>query len=596
MLRIAWPLALLLVFAPAVAEESREFPAEVVVEAVPGLRFDQAPSVRRVDDAWARVEVQPGDGRIAFVKGEHRILVDEEAERQGGGYVQLHDDGERLYAFWWTKLADASKRLYVRVSEDRGESFGPTVRLDTDGGVLPKYHVAYDGEGRIAVAYLDERRPKYQIYFNRSTDGGETWLVEDVRIDSVPFATPPNRDHPQANDPFVLVQDGVVTVIWKEARRNDAGKEEAWVQSRSSTDWGETWQDERNLAVLEGMPVGEYVHTTDGALWVFMYHFSQGYLGFVSRDAGLNWETIGVLPESEALKAITQTRGAVTGDRLGLVFTYEPMARGTRPEVHFAAVELDEARWAGPLVRLDRVSNDGLTRAWLPDVVALSDTVLLAGWEDTEGILANVLLSVSEDQGRSWSAPYPLGVPGRDIWERPVFSRVGDELYLFFDRWQEAGAQQLRRNLMVGRLPLDEAGRPDFDALPDRTPVLTEEQRLERLRERAEAFWAARVRSDFETTYTMLDPAFRARFDYLGYAAQQRGIVFHAFELVDVRTWDNIGGVAAKVSVTIPPTIVQGQEISLPMADDLIRSEWVWLHDDWYFVQPTGSRGRFLEY
>ncbi len=77
--------------------------------------------------------------------------------------------------------------LFVAVSED-GVRFGKPARLDTGVPFVSTStnpDVVADGDGRILVGWQDLRAFRTGIYLNYSTDGGKTWLGQDVRLDSV---------------------------------------------------------------------------------------------------------------------------------------------------------------------------------------------------------------------------------------------------------------------------------------------------------------------------------------------------------------------------------------------------------------------------
>ena len=66
------------------------------------------------------------------------------------------------------------------------ELFPQDTRLDRDSaGVKDSYLPQICCEGsQVCVVWEDLRNGAWDIYFNRSTDGGGTWMPQDVRLDT----------------------------------------------------------------------------------------------------------------------------------------------------------------------------------------------------------------------------------------------------------------------------------------------------------------------------------------------------------------------------------------------------------------------------
>jgi hypothetical protein len=77
--------------------------------------------------------------------------------------------------------------LYFNRSEDRGQTWLPhPTRLDRHGKDAATYgfQLWHDAAGHVYAAWLERRKTGDSIRFNRSSDYGATWLDADVRIDS----------------------------------------------------------------------------------------------------------------------------------------------------------------------------------------------------------------------------------------------------------------------------------------------------------------------------------------------------------------------------------------------------------------------------
>ncbi len=98
---------------------------------------------------------------------------------------QLCCDGGRVYAVWIDERGPSDQRVMFNRSTNGGASWNATPRrLDTDlfgfgASFMPR--VCCYGQ-RIYVAWLDTRDGNPDVRFNRSLDGGLTWLGADVRV------------------------------------------------------------------------------------------------------------------------------------------------------------------------------------------------------------------------------------------------------------------------------------------------------------------------------------------------------------------------------------------------------------------------------
>src|SRR5262249_9166614 len=85
----------------------------------------------------------------------------------------------------------------------------------------------------VFVTWADTRNSPvntYDIYFNRSLDGGATWLTQDVRLDT----DAPGSSN--SNNPRIAASGSSVYVVWRDTR-NGAGD----IYFNRSLDGGVTW-------------------------------------------------------------------------------------------------------------------------------------------------------------------------------------------------------------------------------------------------------------------------------------------------------------------------------------------------------------------
>jgi len=88
----------------------------------------------------------------------------------------------------WYDNRDGNYEIYYKRSTDNGENWGLDTRLSNDSAfsLYPSIAIA---NSNIHIVWCDARDGNREIYYKRSTDGGENWGV-DIRLTSEPFLIP----------------------------------------------------------------------------------------------------------------------------------------------------------------------------------------------------------------------------------------------------------------------------------------------------------------------------------------------------------------------------------------------------------------------
>lgn len=202
-----------------------------------------------------------------------------------------------LFAAWQERSPDESTDILFNRSEDRGVTWLPeSIRLNTSppgGHTSREPRVTADGERGVYVVWEDSRHNTSDLYFNRSLDGGATWLDQDVWLTSVrptlAAATGPILRADRSGRLYLLWNDFRETryglyftrslnrgttwlpeairldrhqepaITWAPSLANDddghvyvawwegAGPNEGTIRFRRSADYGATWQEEQIL-------------------------------------------------------------------------------------------------------------------------------------------------------------------------------------------------------------------------------------------------------------------------------------------------------------------------------------------------------------
>ena len=163
-----------------------------------------------------------------------------------------------IYATWTqynanfgsTNPADSTE-IYFSKSVDTGHTWTPALQISTMGGDCSNRSNSVEGampcvgpNGEIYVAWAHND----DILFNRSFDGGNTWLNDEIEVSTSPggwyYQDIPGifRD---PGLPFIAVDNsngpyrGNVYINWND-QRNGSGNTEIWISK--SSDSGATWR------------------------------------------------------------------------------------------------------------------------------------------------------------------------------------------------------------------------------------------------------------------------------------------------------------------------------------------------------------------
>lgn len=141
--------------------------------------------------------------------------------------------------------SDANDRLYLCASHDGGQTFGTAVHVPQSAGTYSVESTAIAAQGTtVHVAWADDRldaapgaaAAEDDVWYQRSTDGGATFLPADVQLDS---SGPLGDAAASAVAGFRIAARGnLVVAAWLE-ELNDPIDEE--VRLAVSTDGGTTW-------------------------------------------------------------------------------------------------------------------------------------------------------------------------------------------------------------------------------------------------------------------------------------------------------------------------------------------------------------------
>lgn len=300
--------------------------------------------------------------------------------------------GDSVYVTWYDDR-NGNPDIYFNRSLDGGLTWLPSdVRIDTDAAGAASSRepsICCDG-ARVTIAWHDNRGGSWDIYANRSLDSGATWLASDVRID---------RDPGDSDARFAQLACAGSSVVaaWSDARRGGSS-----VVFTRSLDSGRTWEaadtvlDDADAAGIPRIAIdGTSVHVvwadTRGPMPHIRYNRSlDGGVGWLANDIQVDASSGGA--SNPSLCASSRHLYVVWQD-----------TRDGEADVYFQRTSDFGSTWIAADVRLDR-DLAGVATSWDPIVCCDRDDLHVAWRDDRDGRF-DIYHRWSGDRGDTWSSP-----------------------------------------------------------------------------------------------------------------------------------------------------------------------------------------------
>ena len=117
--------------------------------------------------------------------------------------------------------------------------------------------------------------------------------------------------------------------------------------------------------------------------------------------------------------------------------------------------------------------------------------------------------------------------------------------------------------------------------VPAPEPASATSADLDQLRERAAAFWAARVAGDSKGQWELLEPRGRGRITPAEYVAVRGAVKYLAYQVEDATVDGYFGTVKVRLLVQmLPPSVQQRRRVAPSGA--LVNDRWVRVGGTWY--------------
>jgi hypothetical protein len=251
--------------------------------------------------------------------------------------------------------------------------------------------------GRLYVAWQDDRDGTSGTWFNMSADGGVTWMPADLRLDAGTVG---------AYHPSLACAGERAWVVWEDERDGELRNRNIYLAQTSNG--GRSWTG--GEVPLDGDPdgdamsLGPTVVTAGDAVYVAWFDNRDGAYDIYlqsSTDRGATWRAAPVRVDTDAPGDAYSAWPRIAANDAGDVVVAWEDARAGATDVYVNHSSDFGARFGGGDTRLD-LGADG-SDSFLPRVAMDGDTVAVA-WHDTrDGAGRSVLVSTSADGGVTWT-------------------------------------------------------------------------------------------------------------------------------------------------------------------------------------------------
>lgn len=217
----------------------------------------------------------------------------------------------------------------------------------------------------------------------------------------------------------------------------------------------------------------------------------------------------------------------------------------------------------------------------------LSPNVLFVAWQDWRTLRSAVRYSYSEDAGKTWKVHDEAITQDLAVNERLA---LHTKSIFVAEKSVKLVIEKLNADLLTEKqLIIREIAFGDLKA----APKVTEPQApdTDRLKERVLSYWNALQARDFERTYAMQDPYFRARVPYATYKQELGRIDYEKPEIKFSETIGPIAAVVSNVTVGFKPITINGRTMKMDPTEREIPTRWLWIDGEWYleFYQQSRS-------
>jgi hypothetical protein len=256
-----------------------------------------------------------------------------------------------------------------------------------------------DGQGRLHVVWYDARQDVNAIYYNRSANGGATWVIQDLQLNTPEL----NGD---AVLPDIACSGERVYVTWEDHRDGDL--ENGNIYMNYSEDGGDTFlaKDFAIDADEDGdfMSLEPRIVASGTSVYVAWFDSQYGaYDIFLnsSTDGGVTWLPNPVRVDSGEAGSGYSAHPVLAANPDGNVVVAWEDSRDGYSDI-YVNHSSDYGHTFGSDTRLD-IGDAGTADSFVP-TIAIDENAAYVAWHDTaSGSGRDIYLARSSDAGATWN-------------------------------------------------------------------------------------------------------------------------------------------------------------------------------------------------
>lgn len=327
----------------------------------------------------------------------------------------------------------------------------------TSRSMFPK--VAADGDA-VYVVWAELRSGGSEVFFNRSLDQGKTWLAAPFAVD----ASPPSI-LAAASNPQIAVSGSTIHVVWED--RRDGPSEDiyynrstdngsTWMPAATRIDLGDVPGD----AVSSGPSLvvdGSFVYVVWSDLRgspanPFQQRPDIYFNG--SSDAGISWAGAAVQLDTDGVASSTSFDAKVGASGSSVYVIWLDLRPGPSADVYFNRSLDAGASWLASDIRIDVGDLPAGSQSLDASLAAQGSSVYIA-WQDHRNGDGDVYFNRSLDSGGSWlNLPLRLDLgdpPGASGVAEPTIAAEGSRVFVAWNDYRHPAPPLGSSDIMVNR-------------------------------------------------------------------------------------------------------------------------------------------------
>jgi hypothetical protein len=306
----------------------------------------------------------------------------------------------------WRDSRNGKDDIYFNYSTDYGETWQTMdIRLDTGDtpGASDSWWLRIDSnDSNVYVVWCDHRNGERDIYLNYSADGGTTWQASDIRLDT--------GDTPGTNDskfPVMSSSGSNVYVTWQDYRNGSTD-----IYFNYSTDYGATWEasDIRlDIGDTPGTHGSEapWISCTGSNVYVVWSDTRNGasdiYFNY-STDGGATWQASDIRLDTGEMPGTNDSYWQLVSSEGNNIYVVWMDERNGNTDIYFNYSTDGGATWKASDIRLDKGDTPGANDSASPWLTCSGLNVYVV-WEDYRNGEKDIYFNCSTDGGRTWKTP-----------------------------------------------------------------------------------------------------------------------------------------------------------------------------------------------